>query len=100
MTHPLQPLNSTQAFISMQSLHLNSRGMNRKTGIMSTDFESVEKSQTYCQKEERFTVQNKLTDASPYQGTNPKSKAFHSTQILICQVERSAVQNKKPGGSD
>jgi hypothetical protein len=69
--------------------------MNRKSDIMPTVFKSEEKSQTYCQKEERFTVQNKMTDASPYKGTNPKSKAFYSTQILICQVERSAVQNKK-----
>jgi hypothetical protein len=60
----------------MQSLHPNKFGVNRKVGIMSTNFESVEKTQTSFQKEERFTVQNKLTDASPYQGTNPKSKAF------------------------
>jgi len=49
----------------MQSLHLNNRGMNRKSGIMPPFFKSEEKSQTYCQKEERFTVQNKMTDASP-----------------------------------
>ena len=39
--------------------------MNRKTGIMPTVFESTEKSQTTCQTEEQFTVQNKMTDASP-----------------------------------
>jgi hypothetical protein len=36
-----------------------------KAGIMPSVFELTEKSQPYCQKEERFTVQNKLTDASP-----------------------------------
>ena len=148
MTHPLQPLNSTQAIISMQSLHLNSRGMNLKSGIMPTVFKSEEKSQTYCQKEERFTVQNKMTDASPIreqprkarliirhkllhpimngplcktrkrQGaietalifceqrktlmnrpdkSEPKSMSFYSTQIPVCQGERSAVQNKIKG---
>jgi len=39
--------------------------MNRKTGIIPTVFKSEEETQTLCQKEERFTVQNKLTDASP-----------------------------------
>jgi hypothetical protein len=148
MTHPLQPLNSTQAIISMQSLHLNSRGMNLKSGIMPTVFKSEEKSQTYSQKEERFTVQNKMTDASPIreqprkarliirhkllhpimngplcktrkrQGaietalifceqrktlmnrpdkSEPKSMSFYSTQIPVCQGERSAVQNKIKG---
>jgi hypothetical protein len=77
MTHPLKPLNLTQVFIATQSLHPNKFGMNRKVGIISTNFETVEKTQTSCQKEERFTVQNKLTDASPYQGTYPKSKAFY-----------------------
>jgi hypothetical protein len=36
-----------------------------KAGIMPSVFELTENSQTSCQKEERFTVQNKLTDASP-----------------------------------
>jgi len=122
--------------------------MNLKSGIMPTVFKSEEKSQTYCQKEERFTVQNKMTDASPireqprkarliirhkllYPITNgplcktrnreeaietalifcekrknprnrpgksePKSMSFYSTQIPVCQGERSAVQNKIKG---
>jgi hypothetical protein len=50
--------------------------MNRKTGVTPTVFESTEKSQTFCQKEERFTVQNKLTDASPIR-EQPR-KARHS----------------------
>jgi len=65
MTHPLQPSDSTQAFKTMQSLHINSRGMNRRVGIITTVLESEEETQPLCQKEERFTVQNKLTDASP-----------------------------------
>ena len=58
MTHPLQPLKSTQ------SSYLNKRGMNRKSGIMSTVCKSAEKTQTLCQKEERSAVQNKKTRGS------------------------------------
>ena len=50
--------------------------MIRKAGIISTDFESVEKTQTSCQKEERFTVQNKVTDASPIRERTRKTKLF------------------------
>jgi hypothetical protein len=83
MTHPLQPLNSTQAIISMQSLHLNSRGMNLKSGIMPTVFKSEEKSQTYSQKEERFTVQNKMTDASPIREQPEKQDLSFDTNSYI-----------------
>jgi hypothetical protein len=48
--------------------------MNRKAGIMSTDFEPAEKTQTSCQKEERFTMQNKMTDASPIREQTRKTK--------------------------
>jgi hypothetical protein len=74
--------------------------MIRKAGIMPTVFELAKKSQTYCQKEERFTVQNKLTDGCSHERTTPKSKTFHSTQKLMCHEEKSAMQNKKAGGSD
>ena len=68
--------------------------MQRQRGTGPSVFKSVERTQTYCQKEERFTVQNKITDASPHRRTAPKNKAIHSTQILICHEEQSAVQNK------
>jgi len=61
--------------------------MNRKRGIMSNVFKSKLKTQTFCQYEERFTMQNKMPDTSPYQRTVPKNKTFHSTQTLIPQVE-------------
>ena len=48
--------------------------MNRQRGIMSTVFKSEEKTQTLFHKEQRFTVQNNLTDASSDQRTNPKNK--------------------------
>ena len=73
--------------------------MQRQRGTGPSVFKSVERTQTYCQKEERFTVQNKITDASPHRRTAPKNKAIHSTQILICHEERSAVQNKKSAGA-
>ena len=124
-------------------------GMNRKTGIMPTVFESTEKSQTTCQTEERFTVQNKMTAASPMREqpqkailliqhkslytmkknllcktekrpgaiqtalrfvekktlmnrpdkSHPKSMSLYSTQIPVCQRDRSAVQNEITAGS-
>ena len=53
--------------------------MNRKTGIMPTDFECEEKTQTLCQKEEQFTVQNKMTDASPIREQTRKAKLLFDT---------------------
>ncbi len=74
MTHPLQPSDSTQAFISTQSLHLDKYRMNRKAGIMSTVFMPKEESQTLYQKKERFTVQNKMTDARPIREQTRKAR--------------------------
>ncbi len=41
---------------------------------MPSVFELTEKSQPSCQKEERFTVQNKLTDASPIREQSRKAR--------------------------
>ena len=73
--------------------------MHRQRGTGPSVFKSVERTQTYCQKEERFTVQNKITDASPHHRTAPNRKTIHSTQIPIRHKERSAVQNKKSAGA-
>jgi hypothetical protein len=72
--------------------------MNRQACIMLRVYKSEEKSQTYCWKEERFTVQNKLTDASPIRDQPRKASPFNSTQVPIHQKEKAAVQNKKTGG--
>ena len=69
--------------------------MHHQQGTAPSVFKSVGRTQTYCQKEERFTVQNKITDASPHRRTAPKNKTLHSAQILMCHKERSALQNKK-----
>ena len=93
MTHPLQPLVSTQAFKAMQSLHPNKVGMNRKVGIISTDFESEEETQTLCQKEEQFTVQNKVTDASPIREQTRKTKlSFDTNPYMPGRTVRCAKQ--------
>ena len=57
--------------------------MNRKSDIMPTVFKSEEKSQTYCQKEERFTVQNKMTDASPIREQPEKQDLSFDTNPYI-----------------
>ena len=36
-----------------------------------------------------------MAEASPYGRTDPKSKTFYSTQTLVCQKERSGMQNKR-----
>ena len=53
--------------------------MNSKTGIMSTVCKSEEKTQTSCQTEERFTVQNKMTDARPIRERTRKAKLSFDT---------------------
>ena len=53
--------------------------MNRKTGIMSTVIKSEEKTQISYQPEERFTVQNKMTDASPIREQTRKAKLSFDT---------------------
>ena len=53
--------------------------MNRKTGIKPTVFKSEEKTQTSCQTEERFTVQNKMTDACPIREQTRKTKLSYDT---------------------
>ena len=73
--------------------------MHRQRGIATSFFKSIQITQTYCQKEERFTVQNKMIGASPQERTDPKNQAIHSSQILICHKERSAVQNQKTVGA-
>ena len=62
---------------------------------MFTVFKSFQKSQTHYQKEERFTVQNKMTNAGPHQRKYSKSTAFCLIQSLVCHEERSTLQNKK-----
>ena len=69
--------------------------LNRQRRIIFTVFKSFQKSQTHYQKEERFTVQNKMTNAGPHQRKYSKSTAFHLTQTLLCHEERSTLQNKK-----
>ena len=90
MTHPLQPLDSTQAFKTMQSSHLIRHGMNRKTGIMPTVFKSEEETQPLCQKEERFTVQNKLTDGSPI-WEQPRNARLSMRHKRLCAMKNGQV---------
>ena len=91
----MQTLHSTLSLHPFQSLNLTKFGMHRQRGATPSVFKSVEITQTYCQKEERFTVQNKITDASPHLRSAPKNKTLHSAQILMCHKERCALQNKK-----
>ena len=79
----------------VQSADLNRFEIHRQRGIVTSFFKSIQITQTYCQKEERFTVQNKMIDASPHERTDTKNQIIYSSQILICHKERSAVQNKK-----
>ena len=90
----MQTLHPTLSLHPLQSLNITKFGMHRQRGATPTVFKSVERTQTYCQKEERFTVQNKITDASPHQRIATKNKTLHSAQILMCHKERSALQNK------
>ena len=91
----MQTLYPTLSLHPPQSLNLTKFGMHRQRGATPSVFKSVEITQTYCQKEERFTVQNKINDASPHLRSAPKNKTLHSAQILMCHKERSALQNKK-----
>ena len=95
----MQIFNPANSLHTVQSLYINSFEMHRQRGTGPSVFKSVGRTQTYCQKEERFTVQNKITDASAHHRTAPNRKTIHSTQILICHKERSAVQNKKSAGA-
>jgi len=77
--------------------------MIRKAGIMPSVFELTEKSQTYCQKEERFTVQNKLTDASPIREKPRKARLpiRHKSLYTIkknplCKTRKQAERFKRP----
>ena len=73
--------------------------MNRKTGIMPTVFESKEKSQTTCQTEERFTVQNKLTDASPFREQIRKAKLFIRHKSLYTMKKDLLCKTRKRAGA-
>jgi hypothetical protein len=95
----MQISNPAYSLNFIQSLNLNRLGMHRQRGVAFTVFRSVERTQTSCQQEERFTVQNKIADASPHLRSAPKNKSTHSTQIPICHEERSALQNKKSAGA-
>ena len=86
----LPPSNPMQAFRSRQSWHLNWSEMIRKAGIMPTVFELAKKSQTYCQKEERFTVQNKLTDGSPIR-EQPRKARLSIRHKLLCAMKNGQV---------
>ena len=91
----MQILDPTLSLYPPQSLNLTKFGMHRQRGATPSVFKSVEITQTFCQKEERFTVQNKINDASPHLRSATKNKTLHSAQILMCHEERSALQNKK-----
>jgi hypothetical protein len=91
----MQTLYPTFSLHPLQTLNLAKFGMHRQRGAAPTVFKPVETTQTYCQKEERFTVQNKITDASPHLRSATKNKTLYSAQILMCHKERSALQNKK-----
>ena len=73
--------------------------MNRKTGIMPTVFESSEKSQTTCQTEERFTVQNKLSDASPFREQIRKAKLFIRHKSLYTMKKDLLCKTRKRAGA-
>jgi hypothetical protein len=69
-----------------------------KAGIMPSVFELTENSQTSCQKEERFTVQNKLTDASPIRERTGKTRLSIRHKRLyamkngpLCKTRKRAV---------
>jgi len=57
--------------------------MIRKAGIMPTVFELAKNPQTSCQKEERFTVQNKLTDGSPSENSPEKQDFPFDTKAYV-----------------
>jgi hypothetical protein len=73
--------------------------MNRKTGVTPTVFESTEKSQTFCQKEERFTVQNKLTDASPIREQIRKARLFIRHKSLYTIKKNPLCKTRKQEGA-
>ena len=62
----MQIFNPAYSLNFIQSLNLNRLGMHRQRGVAFTVLRSVERTQTSCQQEERFTVQNKIADASPH----------------------------------
>ena len=74
-------------------------GMNRKTGIMPTVFESTEKSQTTCQTEERFTVQNKLTDANPIREQPRKARLSIRHKSLYTIKKNPLCKTRKREGA-
>jgi hypothetical protein len=70
--------------------------MNRKSGIMPTFFKSEENTQTYSQKEERFTMQNKMTDASPIREQTRKTKlSFGTNPYMPRRTVRCAKQENE-----
>jgi hypothetical protein len=57
---------------------------------MCTVFKSSEKTQTFCQKEERFTVQNKMSDAGP------SDEHTRRGRLLIQHKPLYAIKNGLP----
>jgi hypothetical protein len=73
--------------------------MIRKAGIMPTVFELAKKSQTYCQKEERFTVQNKLTEGSPIREQPRKARLSIRHKRLYTMKNGQVCKTRKRAGA-
>jgi hypothetical protein len=73
--------------------------MNRKTGIMPTVFEPTEKTQTYCHKEERSMVQNKLTNASPIREQPRKVRHSIRHKSLYITKKNPLCKTRKRAGA-
>jgi hypothetical protein len=73
--------------------------MIRKAGIMPTVFELAKKSQTYCQKEERFTVQNKLTEGSPIREQPRKARLSIRHKRLYAMKNGQVCKTRKRAGA-
>jgi hypothetical protein len=73
--------------------------MNRKTGVMPTVFEPTEKSQTSCHKEERFTVQNRMTNASPIREQPQKTRLPIRHKSLYSIKKNPLCKTRKRAGA-
>jgi hypothetical protein len=70
-----------------------------KAGIMPSVFELTENSQPSCQKEERFTVQNKLTDASPIRERTGKTRLSIRHKRLCAMKNGLECKTRKRAGA-
>jgi hypothetical protein len=70
--------------------------------MMSIGFKSFEKSQTYYQKEERFTVQNKMTNAGPDQRKYSKSTtlSFNTNPCMPVRTVHFTKQENEANGEN